>query len=375
MKEAGELTFSQSATHPYQIEISHELEDSAWDAFLAQMPDGHHVQSSLWSQLKATMNWRVVRIVVRQASAIVGGMQILFRPLPLGQCVGYVPRGPLLLRPDDQLAERLVTTIRQVMKAERMVALLLQPPDDDVYFTQHLPTLGFGPCPVVIGVDATVKIDLTPSLDDILAQMKSKTRYNIRLGLRKGITIRKGTRADLPHFYELLLATSERQGFTAYPLDYFEAMWSLFEPHGYIHLFFACCGQERVSTNLAVGFGETLVYKKGAWNGRHGNLRPNEVMHWGIMQWAKEQGYRFYDLEGIEVEAAQSALNGQALPGEMLDSTSRFKLGFGGQVLLLPPPLAYVRNPALRWGYNKMVPKLQTRSSLNALLRRMQASS
>ena len=62
-----------------------------------------------------------------------------------------------------------------------------------------------------------------------------------------------------------------------------------------------------------ISFGDTVVYKRGGWSGRHGDHRPNEFMHWSAMLWAQQNRYRYYDFDGVY--------------------PNQFKLGFGGAVL------------------------------------------
>jgi lipid II:glycine glycyltransferase (peptidoglycan interpeptide bridge formation enzyme) len=157
------------------------------------------------------------------------------------------------------------------------------------------------------------------------------------------------------------MATGERQDFAPYPLSYFEKMWDIFEPHGYLQLFFT-------------SFGDTVLYKKGAWAGQHGDMRPNEVMHWEVIEWAKAHGFCFYDFEGIEPEAAHCALAGQPLPESMHRSTSRFKLGFSNQALVLPPAQIYARSSLLRWGYRTVWPWLDARFPRQKLLMRLRVA-
>ena len=152
---------------------------------------------------------------------------------------------------------------------------------------------------------ATLLIDLTKNLDDILAQMKRATRYGIRRSLREGITVREGTERDLSTFYCILVATSQRQQFSPYPEEYFIKMWRVLGPHGYIRLFLAEYEDETVSAILTVPFRDTVIYKKGAWSGRHGNRRPNEALHWTAIKWAKAHGYCYYDFEGVNYEGCQ----------------------------------------------------------------------
>jgi len=125
---------------------------------------------------------------------------------------------------------------------------------------------------------ATVLIDLTMDLDDILAQMRKKTRYCIRRGLRERITVREGTERDLHTFYRLGVATSRRHGFFPFPEAYFAEMRHVFASYGYIRLFLAEYEDEAVSAQVVLPFGDTVLAKHGGWSGHHGHRRPNEVL-------------------------------------------------------------------------------------------------
>ena len=86
----------------------------------------------------------------------------------------------------------------------------------------------------------TVMVDLSPSEDEILARMKQKTRYNIRLASKKGVTVRQGTIEDLPMLYRMYAETSIRDGFVIRDQEYYSRVWSEFmnvkpsdySPHG-----------------------------------------------------------------------------------------------------------------------------------------------
>ena len=74
MNISSTTKFSGEATKVagYRVLVSDKAEDPAWDAFLAEVPGGHHVQTSLWAQAKAVLGWQTVRIVVTQVEKIVG---------------------------------------------------------------------------------------------------------------------------------------------------------------------------------------------------------------------------------------------------------------------------------------------------------------
>lgn len=122
-----------------------------------------------------------------------------------------------------------------------------------------------------------------------------------------------------------------------------------------------------MATILTVPFGDTVIYKKGGWWGQHRERHPNEALHWAAIQWAKSHGYRYYDFEGIDPAAAELVLQGAPLPEPMRQSVTRFKLGFGGEVRLLPKPYDYLYNPLLRWTYRTIYPKVAGLTAMQKL--------
>jgi len=102
----------------------------------------------------------------------------------------------------------------------------------------------------------------------------------------------------------------------------------------------------------------TVLAKRGGWPGRHGRRHPNRVLHWTVIKWAKAQGYRHYDFEGIDLRAARAIVHGKPLPDSLQQTPTSFKLGFGGQVTLFSEAYDYVYNPFLRWAYNTVSPKI-----------------
>ena len=165
--------------------------------------------------------------------------------------------------------------LRRVARSWRVYGLILQPPDNGEPWAVDLPRWGFQPSSIGAFPTATVLIDLNQDLDAIMANMKSKTRYNIRLGRKKGIVVREETADDLPEFYRILTDTSQRQSFSTYSEAYYREMNRIFGQFGYFKLFLAEYQGEPVSAMFAISFGDTVLFKRGGWSGRHGNRRPN----------------------------------------------------------------------------------------------------
>jgi lipid II:glycine glycyltransferase (peptidoglycan interpeptide bridge formation enzyme) len=227
---------------------------------------------------------------------------------------------------------------------------------------------GFGDTHLKTALAATTILDLRPDPDDLMKAMKSKTRYNIRLGERSGVTVRLGTHQDVAVFHSMLMKTAERQGFVPNSLTHLE---DLHETLGdWCRIFLAEVDGRAVAGMLAMTFGDTVVYKRGAWSGDEGDKRPNEVMHWGVIQWAREHGFTRYDFDGIEPDIARTVLAGEKVSGSATESVTRFKLGFSGEILLLPETVSFVPNRVLRFGYDRMYPQIAHFGPVKQLVKR-----
>ncbi|MCB0195449.1 MAG: peptidoglycan bridge formation glycyltransferase FemA/FemB family protein [Anaerolineae bacterium] len=357
--EFGE-THPLALTHPdYQVRVSEQVEDAAWDVFLEMTPGGHHVQTSLWAQVKASLGWKAVRMIVSHRERIVAGAQFVLRPMPILGSVGYVSKGPVFATKDQKLEDLVFQKMHQVVKSHHVQHLTVQPPDDGERFAKRLVDKGFRPGSMNVAPTATMLLDLSNDLDTLMAAMSRKTRYNVRLSQRKGITVREGTGKDLQAYYQLLSATGQRQNFSPYPEHYFTELWRIFNPRGYVKLFLAEFEGELVSAQLTVPFGKTVINKLSVWSGNHGNRRPNEALQWTVIAWAKSHGYRYYDFEGIQPEAAKAILSQESLPDSLKQTVTSFKLGFKGQVVLFPSAFEYVYNPLFRYVYTKISPKIR----------------
>jgi len=337
----------------YTFELSQDTCDPPWDQFVANTPGGHHVQTSLWSQVKATVGWSAQRIVALQGGRIVGGAQVLIRQMPLVGGIGYVSAGPLLQRDDPDLAGAFFEELMKFSRDNHLQYVVVQPPAADEQVEQQLSAFHFEPSTVELYPTATVIVDLSLSLDDILAQMRRSTRKNVAKSEREGVTVREGTREDMPTFCRLNALTCQRQNAAQFPAEYFMKMWDVFEPHGYVKMFIAEYNGEPVSIKLAVPFRDTVVSKVLGWSGLHQEHRPNEAAFWAITKWAKANGYRWYDLEGVDRLGAEEVLAGRPLPEPLQKSPDFFKYGFCGTPKLFPVAREYIQNSVLRWGYQK----------------------
>lgn len=317
------------------VSFSRAADDPEWDAFVASAPGGHHVQSSLWGQVKASLGWKAARVVVRRSDTIVAGCQLLVRPLPKVGTLAYAPRGPLARRDDPEALASTLAAVPDLARSERVRYLKVQPPVDRADLEPVLEQRGYAASDMEAAPTATVVVELDREPEQLLQAMRSTTRTKIRKAARNGVEVRVGGPDDFETFGQLVQATSERQGFLPYPVSYYRRMWEVFRPGGHARLLLAEHEGTAVSGILLVGYGDTAVYKMGAWSGQRSSVRPTELTHYLAMQWARERGHRYYDFDGIPDEAAEAVLRGGPPAGEQKGLT-HYKLGFGGQVRVYP---------------------------------------
>jgi lipid II:glycine glycyltransferase (peptidoglycan interpeptide bridge formation enzyme) len=359
---------------PYRAYASTEPADPAWDDFLQEL-GASHTQSSSWGQVKGSLGWRAARVVARRDGDIVGGAQVLIRPVAGLGGVGYIANGPVLALADPALLDLVLRELRSVARRLRVQHVTMQPPWGSDSLADTLARRSYLPSTTRVTPQATVLLDLTRGTDALLAEMSPKTRYNAQLGPRRGIVIREGTQADLVEYGRLLRATAERQRFTPLPEAYFASMWAMLHPRGQVRLTMAELDGEVLAAQLAVAFGDTVTNKMSVWSGQHGRHRPNEALQWATIRWAVEQGYRWYDFEGIDLAAARLLLAGDPLPTKAHQSVTSFKLGFGGQVAVLPPAYDDLYNPVMRTAFATAYPLVRDHRAVRQLVKKVRTTA
>jgi lipid II:glycine glycyltransferase (peptidoglycan interpeptide bridge formation enzyme) len=316
------------------VEIDRAQANPEWDAWVSATPGGHHLQTSGWAHVKELAGWQAARVLLREGGELVGGCQMLLRDLPLSRRVAYVPRGPLLASRDPERLDEMLAALRRFATGERVLMLKLQPPVDRDDVPALLRARGFTASELHTAPGASVRVVLNEARDDdaLMAAMRSSTRTKIRKAVKRGVTVRTGGMEDLGVLQELLESTAARQGFEPYPAAYYRRLWDAFGATGQARLLVVEHEGAPVSAALLIAFGDTVIYKIGAWGGSPAP-GSNELMHYTGMCWARAEGFRYYDFEGIPVEVAQTVLAGGPAP---TSGVPFFKLGFGGEVVVYP---------------------------------------
>ncbi len=342
-----------------------------WDMFVEQHPYGHFLQTNLWGELKSAHGWRSTRAsLINPNAELVGGSIVHFRRLPYGLgTVAYVPRGPVVNWDDRELAASAVRSTSAIARKKGAIGMVVEPGLLDTPSDQRtLRDAHLFPIDINVQPRRTIWVNLDVEEEvDILAQMKQKTRYNVGLAKRKGVTVREGGPDDLPMFYAMMQTTSERNVFCIHPLDYYQTFMRLFGSSGahLASLLIAEYDHRPLAAMIAVAFGKKGTYLYGASANEGRELMPTYLLQWEAMRWARARGCVTYDLWGVpdEDEAYLEANFKDRDDG--LWGVYRFKRGFGGQLVRHIGAWAQVFSP-LRWWLFTQARRIRKTSGLTA---------
>jgi lipid II:glycine glycyltransferase (peptidoglycan interpeptide bridge formation enzyme) len=321
------------ATSPYSTREVRSVTRAEWDGWLRGSSGGGHIlQSYEWGEFKRRLGWRPIRLVLERAGEVVGlGQFLAYNTAPVPGALMYCTKGPWLPWHDEEAVRVFFEGVRSVARREGAHTVKIEP--EVLEQRKDVKTLladtGFRKARYDINLKTTLVVDLSQPEEALLARMKSKTRYNVRLAARKDVeVVEPKFEEGWKTFYEWMRATSERkEGYVLrrsreYLYDVMRDMHDV----GQGRLFFA----EHEGTPLAgmyvFTFGDKYWYMYGASSDEKRNLKPNYLLQWEVMRWARRRGLTHYDMVGVPK------------PEDLDESSSlwnvyKFKEGFGGEIL------------------------------------------
>lgn len=321
---------------------------SDWNRFLTSSPNAHLLQTGEWGELKAAFGWKPVRVVHGEA-----GAQILFRTLPLGFTVGYLPKLAVSVQ-QSAVSQGLWREIDLVCKQNRAVFLKLEPDLwQDTTNQLQISNYQFQISPHNIQPPRTIIVDIQGPEEEILARMKQKTRYNIRLAEKKGVTVRAWD--DIESFHKMMLVTGGRDGFGVHSCEYYQRAYELLRPKQMGELLLAEYEGKSLAALFVARNGNRAYYLYGASTDDERNRMPTYLLQWEALKWSKAHGCEEYDLWGVPDEEEAVLETNFETRHDGLWGVYRFKRGFGGELKRAVQAMDRVYNPLLYWAYLRFV--------------------
>jgi len=365
------------------------MNPSSWNHLISNLHNPHLLQTSQWADFKGSYGWRphyliwekpadeiVMRLIDHRDTSslqpIAAGL-LLERTAVPGLSVMYLPKGPLFADPADrEIWERVIADLEEFARDRGALEIKIDPdieigrgvPGEEdsqdlatgIAFRKQLTSRNWLFSSEQIQFRNTVLVDLRQSEEDLLARMKSKTRYNIRLAGRKGIQVRKGNSGDFDLLYSMYAETSTRGGFTIRGKEYYRSLWSMFSESGESGVpsptaqpLIAEYEGQPVAAAVIFAFSGRAWYMHGMSILDHSEKMPTYLVQWEAMRWAKEQGCVTYDMWGAPEQFSQE---------DSLWGVYRFKSGFGGEVSRTIGAWDFPARPLRYSLYTRWLPRL-----------------
>lgn len=321
------------------------MDPQSWNKTIASLPHPQLLQTWQWGEIKAAYGWQPFHKTWQQDFQVVAAALVLERAVSLPTLgielrMHYTPKGPLLRDwSDASLRQRVIGDLVDFARERGAYVLKIDadvptgsgvPGEKDaredlagVEFISELKTGGWRYSSEQIQFKNTVFVDLTANEEELLARMKQKTRYNVRLADRKGVTVRHGTPADFDLLYRMYAETAVRDVFTIRGSEYYHNVWQTFIQAGMLTPLIAEVEGKAVAGLMLFHFRTTAWYLYGMSSPLHRNKMPTYLLQWDAMRVAKAKGCTTYDLWGAPENFDES---------DPLWGIYRFKSGLGGTV-------------------------------------------
>lgn len=292
-----------------------EIKDkNIWDGFVGAQTCAQFAQSFAWGDFQALNGNEIWRLAAVEGEQIAAVAKIIKKPLPFGWSYLYCDRGPVFIgnQWEETAGQALLAEIARLAKAEKSVFLRFDPIFDLRAMNQVLiKTIDIQP-------KKTAILDLSKDEDELLAAMHQKTRYNIRLAQKKGVSIERVGAERFEEFWRLMEETRERDEFKLHSKRYYKAMISL----GFVKLYFAQLGGKVIAASIVAQYGDMATYVHGGSSNENRDVMAPFLLQWTAILDAQKVGARYYDFYGVDENK---------WPG-----VTRFKKGFNPEVFEYP---------------------------------------
>jgi len=299
------------------MEVIEICEKDIWNNFIfsnTKKTKSEFLQSWEWGIFQKKLSRKVWFLAIKNNKQIIGQALIVKYNLPFGKSYFYCPRGPISQSLNKEIFQELIDKIKYLAKKEKAIFFRWEPKEDKINFKGFSKIKDFQPSKTII-------LDLKKSEIELLKEMHSKTRYNIRLAQKHGVKVFKSNEEKyLNIFLDLLHQTSEREKFKIYPDNYYKKL--LNSESKFATLYLAEHQNRILAAHLLIFFNHTATYLHGASSREHKEVMAPYLLHWQTIQQAKKENIYFYDFWGIDKKK---------WPG-----VTRFKVNFKGQEFFYP---------------------------------------
>ncbi|MBW6471576.1 MAG: aminoacyltransferase [Anaerolineaceae bacterium] len=354
-----------------KLSTNYELIDvNTWNKSIEIFPDSHFLQTSLWADVKRENGWEPFYLLWKDLQGnIIAGTLVLERTVKFAKLmsvkVHYCPKGPLLNTNDNDKISEVIKGLQAFSNNRKGIFIKIDPDFVTEIKTENIAdfsSLNYYPdflellkrnswveSKDQIQFRNTIIIPLVKSDEEILKDMKQKTRYNIRLSERKGVKVRVGNKSDFEELFNLYAVTGLRDNFVIRSKHYYLNLWKKFFDAGLSEPIIAELDGEILAAVIIYFYSGKAFYVYGMSSEKNRNLMATYLLQWKAIQRAKEKKCKIYDFWGAPDELNEN---------DRMWGVYKFKLGFGGTFVRTVGAWDFPTNKFGYTIYNLVLPKV-----------------
>ena len=294
----------------------------------------HPLQSWEWGEFRKKDGKKVIRLGAFDGKVLKAAYQLTVHPLPKINCTAlYFPKGPM---PDKIMLEAL----KKVGEKERAIFIKIEPNiKDNQDVVNFLLTNGCQKGRPLF-TKYTFQLDLQKTEEQLLADMKPKTRYNIKVAQKHGVEIVEDNSPQaFENYLKLTAETTKRQKFYAHSEAYHRKMWMMMQPSGIAHLFLAKYQNQVLAADIFFVFNKILYYPYGSSTREHREVMAPYALFWEVIKFGQKMDCKNFDMWGTP--------GPNPSPRDPYFGFHRFKEGFGPSLVEFIGTYDLVINPTL----------------------------
>jgi len=309
----------------------------------------HPLQSYEWGEFREKTGIKVIRRGLFENGALTDAFTLTLHSIPKTSfTIGYMPKTRL---PQKWIIEEL----KKIGKEYKCIFIQCEPNIQNSDETKgKLLSLSFKPSTHPLFTRFTFILDLKPTEDELLKNLHPKTRYNIRVAQRHGVTIaEKNTEDAFTVYQELTEQTTKRQKFFAHTPSYHQIQWKTLlheakSPYNALssHLFTATYNKKVLAAWILFVFKDTLYYPYGASSNEHREVMASNLIMWEAIKYGKKLGLKKFDMWG--------ALGPDPDVSDTWYGFHKFKQGYRPDHIEFVGSYDYVLNPILYRTYSTL---------------------
>lgn len=293
----------------------------------------HPLQFWAWGEARRKMGIEILRITDGK-----NVFQLTFHKLPLvNYKVGYLPRSALPTK-------RVLNFLSDYGKKDNVIFIKIEP-----YVLRK--KLQVTSCKLQesshpLFPNWTIILDLTKSEEKLLKEMKPKTRYNIKLAQKKGVTVREMSNDEgFKIFSKLYFETCRRQKYFGHTPKYHQIVWDNLK-NEIAHILIAFYNNIPLAAYELFYFKKIMYYPYGGTSLEHRNLMASNLLMWEAIKLGKKLGAEKFDMWG--------SLPPQYNKNHDWAGFTRFKEGYGGKFVEMIGSYDLVIKPFIYQMYSKL---------------------